>query len=79
MTNRQKQSGIRNLRVALDEMRFNGATLMKMHTTRGLAWFLVPRGPVSPDLAMKILEDPRVQPSLDGLFPGISQTFKWKS
>lgn len=78
LTMKKKQS-LTNLQRVLDEMRFDGGTLLQMHTKSGLAWFLVPGGEVAPSIVPKILEHPNIQPSHDGLFPGISQTFKWKT
>jgi hypothetical protein len=60
---------------AADLMR-KGGTLLQMHTRWGLRWFISPGGECTPDVAHKLLERPDVQPSNDGLFPGISQTFK---
>jgi len=47
-----------------------------MHTRTGLKWFLVPGGEVSEKVAVELIERPDVQPDGDGLFPGISQTFR---
>jgi hypothetical protein len=47
-----------------------------MHTHTGLCWFIVPGGEVSAAVAAELLKRPDVQPSGDGLFPGISQTFR---
>ena len=55
-----------------------GRPLMQMHCGSGVGWYIVPGGEVSEKVATKLLEDPDVQPSADGLFPGISQTFKMK-
>ena len=56
-----------------------GGILMQMHTRTGMRWFIVPGGEVSASVAAKLLERRDVQPSGDGLFPGISQTFKLRS
>ena len=62
-------------RLAADHMR-TGSVLTKMHTRTGLKWFLVPGGEVSEKVAAELIERPYVQPDGDGLFPGISQTFR---
>lgn len=61
---------------AADLMR-TGSTLTKMHTAGGTGWFLVPGGEVTASVAVTLIERPDVQPNHDGLFPGISQTFRF--
>jgi len=58
------------------ELMRRGSILMRMHTSTGLRSFIEPGGEISPAVADKLLKRPDVQPSGDGLFPGISQTFK---
>ena len=53
-----------------------GGTLTQMHTHTGLCWFIVPGGEVSAAIAAGLLKRPDVQPSGDGLFRGISQTYR---
>jgi hypothetical protein len=60
---------------AADLMRA-GSTLMQMHSRNGLRWYLVPGGEVTERVAAELLARSDVQPSNDGLFPGISQTFR---
>jgi hypothetical protein len=60
---------------AADLMRV-GSTLTQMHSRNGLVWCLVPGGEVTERIANELLARPDVQPSNDGLFPGISQTFR---
>jgi hypothetical protein len=61
---------------AADLMRAGGV-LMQMHERHGgLAWFIVPGGEVTTTVAEELLRRPDCQPNRDGLFPGISQTFK---
>ena len=60
---------------AADRMRA-GATLQQMHSKNGLRWYLVPGGEIAERIANGLLARPDVQPSDDGLFPGISQTFR---
>ena len=69
------RAGITNAFQAADLMR-KGGILMQMHTRTGLCWFIVPGGEVSKAVAAELLKRPDVQPSGDGLFPGISQTFR---
>jgi hypothetical protein len=58
------------------ELMRNGRPLMKMHTKFGTSWFVVPGGELTDINAQKIIMRPDVQPGQDGLFPGVSQTFK---
>jgi hypothetical protein len=60
---------------AADLMR-TGSALVRMHTRDGTAWFLVPGGEVSEKMARALIQRPDVQPMSDGLFPGISQTYR---
>ena len=61
---------------AADLMR-TGSVLTQMHKTSGTGWYLVPGGEVAAKVAIALLERPDVQPNHDGLFPGISQTFRF--
>jgi hypothetical protein len=62
---------------ALELLREEGRLLMKMHTTRGLRWFVVPDGgQVAESVAQRILARNDVQPFDSGLFPGCEQTFR---
>jgi hypothetical protein len=61
---------------AADLMR-TGSVLTQMHKTSGTGWYLVPGGEITAKVAIALLERPDVQPSHDGLFPGISQTFRF--
>jgi hypothetical protein len=47
-----------------------------MNTCHGAKWFIVPGGEVSEKVANELLNRPDVQPNNDGLFPGLSQTFR---
>jgi|RhiMetdeSRZDD1v2_1073273.scaffolds.fasta_scaffold84704_3 hypothetical protein len=76
MTTRSKR--LLRLREAESLMRV-GHPLMQMHTPTGKSWFIVPGGEVSNADAKTLLERPDVQPNQDGLFPGISQTWKVRS
>jgi hypothetical protein len=62
---------------AADLMRA-GSVLVQMHNANSIGWYLVPGGEVLAKVASALLERPDVQPSNDGLFPNISQTFKLK-
>ena len=55
-----------------------GSVLVEMHNRTGTDWYLVPGHKILPQVATALLCRPDVQPSNDGLFPGISQTFKLK-
>jgi hypothetical protein len=58
-----------------DRMR-EGAHLMQMHTPYGKKWYVVPGREVDDEIAKRIISEPDVVSSHDGLFPGISQTYK---
>jgi hypothetical protein len=60
---------------AADMLR-SGSTLVQMHSKDCLRWYIVPGGEVTGRVANELLARPDVQPSNDGLFPGISQTFR---
>jgi hypothetical protein len=60
---------------ALELMR-EGNLLMRMHTTNGLRWFVVPGGKVTNSVAERILARPDVQPHDGGLFSGCEQSFR---
>jgi hypothetical protein len=66
-------------RYAVELMRDGRRHLVQMHMRFGMKWFLVPGGEVSDKVAQALLAHPRIQPSNDGLFPGISQTYKFKN
>jgi hypothetical protein len=70
---------ITTLRQAADLMRI-GRSLMQMHDRNGVGWYIVPAGgEVTEKIATELLARPDVQPSADGLFPGISQTFRMRA
>ena len=60
---------------ALDLMR-EGSALMRMHTVKGMRWFVVPGGQVTDAVVARILARPDVQPRDSGLVPGCEQTFQ---
>jgi hypothetical protein len=60
---------------AADLMRA-GSTMMQMHAKDGLRWYITPGAEITEHVAKQLLGRPDVQPGGDGLFPGISQTFK---
>jgi hypothetical protein len=66
-------------REAVEFMRDGQRCLTQLHTHYGMKWFLVPGGPVTEKIAKALLEHPHIQPNNDGLFPGISQTFRFKA
>jgi hypothetical protein len=57
-----------------DRMR-DGAKLMQMHSPNGKRWYVVPGREVDEEIAKRVIAEPDVFPSNDGLFPGISQTY----
>ena len=63
---------IKTARRAADLMRV-GSTLQLMHSKHGPR---CPGGEITEHVANQLLARPDVQPSNDGLFPGISQTFR---
>ena len=71
----RRRPGAISLRRAVDLMHA-GRPLMQMNTRAGIAWFIVPDGEVSTAVAEALLERADVQPQHDGLFPGVSQTFR---
>lgn len=66
---------IKTVLQAADLMRAGG-TLQHMNSKSGPCWYIVPGGEVTENVANALLARPDVQPSDDGLFPGISQTFR---
>ena len=53
-----------------------GTYLMRMHTTTGPEWFVVPGGRVRSDDAAKIIARPDVVSDENGLLLGIEQSWK---
>lgn len=53
-----------------------GARLMKMHKVGGMAWYLVPGDEVPAEVAAEVIKRPDVKENEDGLFPGISQSYR---
>jgi hypothetical protein len=67
------------LRKAIDYMH-EGSALMQMNKSGDAkAWYLVPGGEIDDNTAQALIAMPNVKPNDDGLFPGISQTWKIKS
>jgi hypothetical protein len=66
---------IKDVLQAADLMRAGG-TLTQMHSKKGPRWYIIPGGEITERTANELLARPDVQPSSDGLFPGISQTFR---
>ena len=58
--------------IALELMR-EGRSLMRMHTTAGRKWFVVPGGQITDRVAERILGRPDVQPHDRGLFQAASK------
>jgi hypothetical protein len=59
----------------IEMMRRPGTRLVQMHSGQGLAWFLVPGGPVSSGVADRIRNHPLVRAKRDDLFPGLSHSW----
>lgn len=74
-----KKTKILKFEKALELMN-GGSTMMLMHDndpeSPGQSYFIMPHGKVTQETAERLLMLPQVQPGGDGLFPGISQTFK---
>lgn len=67
------------LNKALDMMS-TGSLLMQMNKPGDMpAWYLVPGGEIDEVVAKDLLKMENVKPNNDGLFPGISQTWRMKS
>ena len=61
------------------ELMRDGRHLALMHNVRrGKEWYLIPGGRLKDDVAHALLAREDIQPSHDGLFPGISQTFTYR-
>jgi hypothetical protein len=60
---------------AIGLMRRPGTRLVQMHSGQGVAWFLVPGGPVGFGVADRIRNHPLVRAKHDTLFPGLSRTW----
>jgi hypothetical protein len=57
-----------------------GSLLMQMNKAGDArAWYLVPGGEIDEMVAQDLMKMPNVKPNDDGLFPGISQTWKMKT
>jgi hypothetical protein len=53
-----------------------GACLARMHVGNDMRWYIVPGHQVSDDVAKILLAREDCLPAEDGLFPGISQTYR---
>jgi hypothetical protein len=53
-----------------------GARLGRMHGKHRQEWFLIPGGPVEEKLAIELISMPDIIGEDDGLFPGLSQTYR---
>jgi hypothetical protein len=61
------------------ELMRDGRHLALMHNVRGAKdFYLIPGGMLKDDVAHALLAREDIQPSNDGLFPGISQTFTYR-
>ena len=64
------------LRLKAAELRMHKPDTMRLQTSTGPEWFVVPGGRVRSDDALKIIARPDVVPHDNGLFPGIEQSWK---
>ena len=68
-------------REVVELLRDGSRCLALMHSRRtsdGKEWYLIPGGRLKDEVAHTLLAREDIQPSNDGLFPGISQTFKYR-
>jgi hypothetical protein len=62
------------------ELMRRDSRLLQMRDKRGvLAWFVVPGGKLEAEVAEELIKRSDVVPQRDGLFPGISQTWRMGS
>ena len=74
----RKSKAQRELEKAAQLLRRPGARLLLMHANRplGMQWFIAPGGPVTAEVAAKLIDRPDVCGCSDGLFPGHDQTWR---
>lgn len=53
-----------------------GACLARMHVGSDMRWYLVPGHQLTDETAQILINREDCQPAEDGLFPGISQTYR---
>jgi hypothetical protein len=61
---------------ATDLMRLPGTRLVRTRSAHGDVFYVVPGGYVEPATAAKIIKHPQVIASEDGMWPGMSQTWR---
>ena len=62
---------------AMDLMRRPGARLIKTHTSNGgCSHYIAPGGYIEPEVAEQIKKHPLVRAGEDGMWPGLSQTWR---
>ena len=71
-----KQSKAIGYNRAIDLMRLPETRLVQTHSERGTVFYVVPGGYVEPATAQKIISHPQVRASEDGMWPGMSQTWR---
>jgi hypothetical protein len=65
-------------RDAIEFLRDRDRHLVRMHTRRGMEWFISPDvGKIKDELAEALIARPDIQPSHDGLWAGCDQTFQY--
>ena len=62
--------------IALNLLRQPGHSLTLLHTKSGQEFFVTPGGPVTKEVARKILQRPDVQPHDSGLLEGHPQSWR---
>ena len=64
---------------ALDALRKGSVLLcMNENSPEGYSWFVIPGGRVRVEDVDVILKHPKLEARKDGLFPGISQTYRMR-
>jgi hypothetical protein len=62
---------------AMDLMHRPGACLIKTHTSNGgCSHYIAPGGYIEPEVAEQIKKHPLVRAGEDGMWPGLSQTWR---
>ena len=64
---------------AIDLMRRPDTRLIKTHRDNSLTYYVVPGGRVSEAVAKQIIAHPLVKAAEDGMWPGLSQTWRLRS
>jgi len=76
MTKKRQAPKAIGLRKALDMMRKPEVRLIKTRSANGDVFYISPGGYVEPTTAKKLIQHPQVRGAEDGLWPGMSQTWR---